>query len=537
VTLSDSLESRDLATVLAKRVAHCPAKPWIIYQEREYSYREMDQRSSQLATGLTRVGITPGETVLIMLPDTVDFILAWCALAKFGGIEVPVNVHNKGNPLTYLINDSLATTIIVDLQFLDRIEGIASSLTQLRNVILYDVSNSERSISNVTSAASFEFIWFDDLFDETPYSGPGPEFHDLMGVLYTSGTTGPSKGVTMSHAHAYEYARGVSEMLELKEDDIYCAPLPLFHIAGQFATIYCTCIAGATAVISPPFSVERFWQDIKAYEVTCTFLLGAMANFLYRQPETPDDHQTPLDRVLMVPLIPEVEDFKQRFNCRVSTTWGGTEMNCPTRSGFDLANNKTCGRVANDRYEVKIVDELDREVADDVPGEALVRPRVPWIMTNGYWNHPQWTARAWRNLWLHTGDMLKRDSAGNLYFVDRTKDAIRRRGENISSMEVEYEINSHPAVFECAVIPVQADETEQEVMAIIVPKPDHSIDPEALIRYLESRMAYYMIPRYINTIDAMPKTPTGKIQKFLLRESGVTDSTWDRVSAGVKLNR
>jgi crotonobetaine/carnitine-CoA ligase len=537
VQLNDPLESRDLATVLARRAAHCPDKPWVIYQGREYTYREMDLRSGQLANGLTGLGLQSGETVLIMLPDTVDFILAWCALAKFGGIEVPVNVHNKGNPLTYLINDSLATTIIIDLQFIDRINAIVSSLSHLKNIILYDANDTGETRVNTDLSSSFEIYWFNNLFDEAVYSGPGPQFHDLMGVLYTSGTTGPSKGVTMSHAHAYEYAYGVIEMLELTEDDVYCAPLPLFHIAGQFATIYCACIAAATAVIPGPFSVERFWKDIREFDVTCTFLLGAMANFLYRQPVTTEDNLTPLDRILMVPLIPEVEDFKARFNCRVSTTWGGTEMNCPTRSGFELANNKTCGRIADDRYEVIIVDELDREVADDVPGEALVRPKVPWIMTNGYWHHPEWTVKAWRNQWLHTGDMLKRDSQGNLYFVDRTKDAIRRRGENISSMEVEFEINSHPAVLESAVIPISSQETEQEVMAVIVTRPDQSLVLEDLIRHLEPRMAYFMIPRYIDVIDEMPKTPTGKVQKFILRDQGITDSTWDRVAAGVKLVR
>ncbi|MGD8838531.1 MAG: AMP-binding protein, partial [Gammaproteobacteria bacterium] len=197
----------------------------------------------------------------------------------------------------------------------------------------------------------------------------------------------------------------------------------------------------------------------------------------------------------------------------------------------------TCGRVAEDRYEVRIVDEYDREVADGVPGEALVRPKVPWIMSNGYWQHPEWTEKAWRNLWHHTGDMLMRDGDGNLYFVDRVKDAIRRRGENISSMEVENEINSHPAVLECAVIPVSAEETEEEVMAVLVARDGDRVDPEELIRYLEPRMAYFMIPRYIEIVDALPKTATGKIQKFELRQAGVSERTWDRVAAGVKLER
>ena len=358
-----------------------------------------------------------------------------------------------------------------------------------------------------------------------------------MAVMYTSGTTGPSKGATLTHAHAYEYAYGVVEMLELRESDIYYAPLPLFHIAGQFAVIYCSCLAGATAVLPGPFSAQGFWDDVRRYNATTTFLLGAMANFLQRQEPRDDDADNPLQRVLMVPLIPETEAFKTRFDCLVSTTWGGTEMNCPMRSGFDLVDSKTCGRVAHDRYEVRIVDEDDQELPTGTPGEALVRTKEPWIMSNGYWNHPEWTAEAWRNQWFHTGDMLKVDRGGNYYFVDRTKDAIRRRGENISSLEVENEINAHPDVLECAVIPVASADTEQEVMAVIVPKPGHEIDPAALIRFLEPRMAYFMVPRYLEFAESLPKTPTGKIQKFPLRERAVTEATWDREAAKIRLQR
>jgi crotonobetaine/carnitine-CoA ligase len=212
-------------------------------------------------------------------------------------------------------------------------------------------------------------------------------------------------------------------------------------------------------------------------------------------------------------------------------------MNCPTQSGFELANIRTCGKLVSDRYEIRIVDEMDIEVPNGTPGEALVRARTPWILTNGYWNHPEWTTKAWRNLWYHTGDMLMRDDEGNYYFVDRTKDAIRRRGENISSMEVENEINSHPAVLECAVIPVEASESEQEVRAIIVLKEGKTLDHEEFIRFIEPRMAYFMVPRYIDLIDALPKTPTGKIQKFVLKEHGINDSTWDREAAGIKLTK
>ncbi len=386
-------------------------------------------------------------------------------------------------------------------------------------------------------ADKFDVSKYEDLPADKVWSGQRPRYLDLMSVMYTSGTTGPSKGGTVTHAHAFEYARGVAEMLEMNEDDIYYAPLPLFHLAGQFAVVYCSCIAGASAVVPGPFSATRYWRDVRHFGATTTFLLGAMANFVYQQEPRDDDADNPLERVILVPLIPEVEDFKQRFDCLVSTTWGGTEMNCPMRSGFDLVDNKSCGRLADDRYEVRIVDEDDKEVPPGVPGEALVRAKEPWIISNGYWNHPDWTVKAWRNQWFHTGDMLMCDEAGNYYFVDRSKDAIRRRGENISSMEVENEINGHEDVLECAVIPVQSSATEQEVMAVIVAKEGRTIDPEQLIRFLEPRMAYFMVPRYVDTIAALPKTPTGKIQKFDLRDAGVTKTTWDREAAGVKLKR
>ena len=166
-----------------------------------------------------------------------------------------------------------------------------------------------------------------------------------------------------------------------------------------------------------------------------------------------------------------------------------------------------------------------------------MRAKEPWIISNGYWNHPDWTVAAWRNQWFHTGDMLMQDEAGNYYFVDRSKEAIRRRGENISSMEIEAEINAHPDVLECAVIPIESAHTEQEVMAVVVAKPGHAVDPEDLIRFLTPRMAYFMVPRYIDVVAELPKTPTGKIQKFPLRETGVTSTTWDREVAGVRLRR
>src|SRR5579872_6886071 len=513
--------------VLARRLADSSDKPWIICEDRAFSYREVDRLASRLANGLASLGVARGDTVLLMLNNSIDFIGLWCALGKLGAIEVPVNCSYKGQLLARVMTDSRARLVIADAEYLPRFAEIAQELANIETIVVHDATPAAAPLEHARMVPFSQIVDSSDILESVALQP-----WDQAAIMYTSGTTGPSKGVMIGHGHAYEYARGVIDMLEIKSTDVYYAPLPLFHIAGQWAVIYAAAIAGATAVLPDTFNASRFWATVRRHRATCSFLLGAMANLLYRQPPASDDGDNSLERVLVVPLIPEVEAFNRRFGCRVSTTWGGTEMNCPTRSGFDLPNNRTCGRVDERLYEVRIVDANDNELPAGIAGEAVVRPKIPWITMAGYWNRPDWTASAWRNLWLHTGDMLMKDVEGNLYFVDRTKDAIRRRGENISSMEVEQEINAHPDVLECAVIPVASAETEQEVMAVIVPKPGRRIAPAALIAFLEPRMAYFMVPRYLEFASELPKTPTGKIQKFGLRERGLTSATWDRVAAG-----
>ena len=532
-------EGRDAQTlhqVLARRAASRGDAPWIAGEERSWTYRDVDSMSNRVANSLAVLGVAKGETVLVMLPDCVEFIAAWCGLAKLGAVQVPVNTHLRGSVLSHVVNDSRARTMIVHARFLDRLAGVGAG--RVESLIVLGGMPGGAPGGWPAALARLERAPFSVLLEapDTPVTD-GPAATDLVAVLYTSGTTGPSKGVMISHIQAYEYARSVVELLELAPGDVYYAPLPLFHIAGQWGVAYATCLVGAQAVLARPFSVGAYWPDVRRHRATATFLLGAMANFLFQQPEAEDDADNPLERALVVPLLPEIEAFKRRFGCLVSTTWGATEFNVPTRSTFNLANDRTCGRVAEDRYEVRIVDALDREVAPGIPGEAVVRPREPWLTMIGYWGRPDWTAAAWRNLWLHTGDMLMRDEEGNLYFVDRTKDAIRRRGENIYSMEVEQEIVAHPDVVECAVIPVASEHTEQEVMAVVVPRPGAALDPAALIGFLTPRMAYFMVPRYVEVVDALPKTQTGKIRKYTLRERGLTPGTWDREAAGIRLRR
>lgn len=525
-----------LAHVIARRVADGGDKPWILAETGTFTYRDIDSLACRVAGALARLGVTRGDTVLLMLNNCIEYIALWCALTKIGAIEVPVNCHYKGRLLWHLLNDSRARVMIADEEYLARLVAVANELTTLTTLVVYGAQPQAHGEALVGSARIVSYTEFLNGSGQFAPTRVAPWDH--AAIMYTSGTTGPSKGVVVTHGHAFEYARGVTDMLEMKSSDVYYAPLPLFHIAAQWAVVYAAAIVGAVAVLPDTFSPSRYWSVCRRYEATCSFLLGAMANLLYRQPPAPDDCHNTLARILMVPLIPEVEDFKKRFGLLVSTTWGGTEMNCPTRSGFRLPNARTCGRIEDDLYEVRIVDENDKELPPGSPGEAVVRPKKPWIVMDGYWNHPEWTVKAWRNLWLHTGDMLMQDTDGNLYFVDRLKDAIRRRGENISSVEVEQEINAHPDVLESAVIPVAAEVTEQEVMAVIVPKPGACCPaPGDLVQFLSDRMPYFMVPRYIEFVQELPKTPTGKVQKYALRERGVSALTWDRVKAGIKLEK
>ena len=533
---TDPREDQTVGKVLAKRVARDGDATFIVADDRTLTYREADLASNRVANAVETIGIAAGQTVLVMMPNVVEFVLVWLGLGKRGAIQVPVNTAYRGNLLVHVVNDSAARTMIVEAQFLERLAEVADRLDHIERLIVFDRSGTASALPGPLSHLGREDFAALLAAPETPRDAL-PSFRDLKAVMYTSGTTGPSKGVMITHTHAYTYAHGGIDLMNLEPGDVYYAPLPLFHIAGQWAMVYAAMIGGAAAVVSEKFSVERFWADARRFNATVTFFLGAMANFLARQPEQPDDKETPINRALVVPMFPTVYDFGKRFGMRIKTTYGSTEVNAPLRLDYDHPDWKTCGYLDDELFEAAILDEHDEEVAPGVVGEFCIRSKVPWILMAGYWRHPEWTEKAWKNLWLHSGDAMSRDANGYFYFADRVKDAIRRRGENISSMEVETEVNSHPAVLESAAFPVPSEHTEDEVMVAVVAKDGAKLDPIDLIRFLEPRMAYFMVPRYVDIVAALPKTPTGKIQKYELRDQGLTSSTWDREAAGIKLKR
>src|SRR5262245_5548820 len=408
-----------LAAVLKARLTRAGAADFMLAEAGACRLADLDRRSDALARGLLGIGLKAGDTLLVMLPNCVEFIELWWAAAKVGVVEVPVNTAYVGALLAHVIDDSGADTIVVSAPFLDRVADLAGRLPALKRIVLL-----EPTPLPATLAPGWQVVTLDELYRGGPAAlPPPPTERDLMAVMYTSGTTGPSKGVMVTHAHAYHYALACVDLLQLGPDDVYIGQLPLFHIAGQWAVVYASLIAGCRVALVPRFDADRFWQQCARQGVTAAFLLGAMANSLYRRPPAPDDSSTPLVKALIVPQLPQMVEFARRFACAVTTTYGSTEANVPVKAHFDLPNARTCGRARDELYDLRIVDEHDDEVPPGVAGELSVRAKRPWVLMAGYWNNPEWTVTAWRNQWLHTGDAMMHDAAGNYYFVDRLKDA------------------------------------------------------------------------------------------------------------------
>ena len=521
------LKERTLAAVARARLASAPDALAVRGPERSLSSAQLVEEAQAVAGGFQNRGIAAAEAVLLMLDNHIDYIIAWWALGLSGRIEVPVNTAYKGSILIHVVNNSAARAIVVDAAYLPVLAEVATSLTALELVIVRGLDAGANALAALPSHMR--------MLDWRELRGPRASMAeiqpwDLMGIMYTSGTTGPSKGVRVTHAHAYGYASPGTLDLSQPRDVALCN-LPLFHIGGQWAIVYNNLIAGGHSVILPRFSASTFWDDVRAYGCTSTMLLGAMANFLWRQAERPDDAAQPLRRVLMSPVIAQLADFQRRFGVTdVSTGYGLTEGSTITCAPAGLAKPGRCGFGRPD-FDLKLVDEHDIEVADGQVGEMVVRSKDPWMVMDGYHDMPQATVSVWRNQWLHTGDAMRRETDGQYVFVDRMKDAVRRRGENVSSFEVEKEINEHPAVLESAVIAVASDATEDEIKACVVLRPAHRLDAETLLAFLDQRLPQFMVPRYVEFIAQMPKTPTEKIRKQALRDLGVTSTTYDRLAS------
>ncbi len=470
------------------------------------------------------IGIGSGDTVVTMLPNSIDAYLVWLGTAWLNAVEVPANNMYLGETLLHILEDSQAETLIISARYVERLTGIAERTTCLRTVVVPDTTDG-------VPALPYRLIRGEEFLSAPPTSGlVGPEYHDVSSLLYTSGTTGPSKGVMVPWAELHQAPQVMPPDL-IESGDPYYSVYPAFHLSGKVA-LYVAAVKRGSLLLRETFSVGEFWNDMRAHNVKAVGLLGPMASFLMAVPEADNDSDNPVEKAVMGPIIPNVDEFMKRFGInRVATGYGMTEIGFPLVSGWNPPNPRTCGqrREGPPYYEVRIVDDVDEPVPVGTPGELVVRSGDPWVLNRGYWRQPERTAESWRNGWWHTGDVFTEDEDGWLFFVDRKKDALRRRGENISSFEVEAGISAHPDVLEVGVVGVPSEHGEDEVKAVIVRREGSKLTEPELIEWLIPRMPRFMIPRYVEFAANLPKTDaTFRTQKFILREQGITSATWDR---------
>jgi crotonobetaine/carnitine-CoA ligase len=506
------------------------------------TFAGLDADTDRLARVLAALGAGPGDRVLALLRNRAELMLAMVATQKLGAIFVPINTELKGAFLEHQLRNAQPVVAFVETALAGAFDGVDPGDAALRAVVFVAGGVPGRIPAALAAGRALAFEALTGLASAAADVLVTPAPHDVACIMYTSGTTGPAKGVLMPHAHCYLFGLGTVRALGLTERDRYYVCMPLFHANALMMQVLGSLIAGAWVHCAERFSPGRWLDDLRASGATVTNGLGVMPEFIFRTPPTPHDRDHAVRLMMAVPVSAEWgEAFERRFGLTIVQGFGMTECNIPcyTAPGDPLVPG-CAGRVLDDYFELRVVDPAtDEPLPPDAVGEIVVRPREPGCFMAGYFRMPERTVEAWRNLWFHTGDAGRLDGQGRLHFVDRIKDCIRRRGENISAFEVEQVLNRHPAVAESAVVGVKVAGAggEEEVKACIVTRPGREVDPVALLDHCVARMPRYAVPRFVELVDALPKTATGKLQKQGLREAGVTDRTWDREASGYTIAR
>jgi crotonobetaine/carnitine-CoA ligase len=536
-----------LPDILRARAEATPDRDYLKYADNPWvSYAEVNARSNRVGNALIDRGVEQGESVSVMLPNCEEFLPVWFGTIKGGGVMSSINTAYKGDFFSWTINLVESKKLFVSDVYLDRLDFIKDELPKLEHVIVMQTGNQEGP-----NPDKWKWETLEEFMASGSESEPGIEYSwtDDARIMFTSGTTGRSKGVIKQNAADYFSARGLLEVVsatagrsveDLAEDTFFSC-LPLFHSNAQVLSGYPALVAGGRVAYTERFSSSRFWQQVVDAEATIFNSIGAVSYFIYNIEPSDLDKAHKVHTVFAAPAPRDIyEDFQERFGVKFIEGYGLTETGMATY--MDPTNPAVPGSMgkANPGYEVTIVEPgTDKPLAPDTPGEIVVDMKIPNIVMRAYYGMPEKTAEDFRNLKLHTGDLGRMDEDGYFYFMDRVKDYIRRRGENVSSMEVEKHASSHPQIKEAACIGVKAGEgasSEDEIMIVAIPEGEPP-DPAEYIHYMADRMPYFMVPTFIRFVDELPKTPTERVQKVKLREEGITPDTFDREKAGIKIKR
>ena len=506
-------------------VATQPDKLFAVFDSGErWSYRDLNEVVRDTAQVLQESGVSRGDRVVTWLENGPLAVRVWLAVNFLGAVHVPMNTAYRGGLLEHALDLAEAEVIVAHGELVERL----SSVQRERLRLVY-------ATSGCATANGLEIRSAGDLMavrktDPTPAEGIRP--WDVQMILYTSGTTGPSKAVMSSYGHAAAFS--VRSSTSLNQDDRALIYTPLYHVTG-ISGIWWALSVGGSIGVAARFRTSTFWRDLLALQATFMVLMGSVARFLLNEPVTAAERETTLRIALITPLNSDAVEFAKRVGIDYYSVFNMTETSSPLVTPLNPEVLYSCGR-PRAGMQVRLVDRNDIEVPASEVGELLVRSDEPWELASGYYRNDAATAASLRNGWFHTGDAMRRDEAGNFFYVDRVKDSIRRRGENISSYEVEVEVQAHSAVQEAAAVAVPSEFSEDDVMVFVVLQPRAVLDPAELIEFLRGRMAHFMVPRYVEVVDELPRTPTLKVQKAVLRERGSAQA-WDREAAGIHIKK
>ncbi len=522
-----STEAHVIGELLKERAAKHPEQPYLGSDQTLLSYGEVDARTDRLAAGLAENGVTPGDRIAVISANRIEMLEVFFACAKSGAVEVPLNVFLKGEFLRYQLDDSQAETLVVDGPGWEAAAPLLEHLPGLKRVIAMD------ELSEVP--ASLDVVPWSALEASTaPTPTPDLSSASLQAILYTSGTTGMPKGCMLPHGWYMNGAKVASEMLEYRTDDVLFTALPLFHAWAQ-GIVMGALVHHLTAWVDPIFSVTRLLERFQETGASVFTGVGAMGMAMLGAQPTERDKGHRLRAALMIPFTPEQQQqFLDRFGAVVlSQLYGQTE--CGAITYAKLSDERNLGSIGKPApyLDVRLFDDDDLEVPTGEIGEIVVRANVPNALYLGYWRKPEATIETWRNLWHHTGDYGRADEKGWITFVDRKKDALRRRGENVSSQELERAIAGHPKIVEAAVHAIPSPMTEDDIKACVVVEPGQDVKPQELFAFFKEVLPYFAIPRYVEIVAELPKNATLRVMKHLLREKGVTPETWDLEALGL----
>lgn len=529
-------EQDTVIDALERAVQAYPDRVLLDFSGDLYTYAEVDRLSTRLAHGLAALGVQPGQTVVTMLDNNVDAVLFWLGVNKLCAVHVPINTALRGEFLRHQVADAGAALIVCEASYVERIAAIAHQLPEARKLLC-------RGPISMTMCGPIPVEPLDahrGSDDTSLVRKPKP--WELSNLIYTSGTTGPSKGCMIPYNFQCNLARLQLRSGPATADDVTISPLPLFHQNALVVGVLSNILVGARVAFVPRFSVSNFWPEVERTGATIASILGGMGGLLANAPDS-EVAKRCFGQIHTVRGNPFTEESKkiwrERFGAKQvgGNGYGLTEA-CviTTLAAGDYASPGSSGKRIPD-FDVRIFDDLDRELPANTPGEIVCRPQRPDVMFLGYWRRPEETQKLMRNMWFHTGDIGKFDDEGFFYFVDRKKDYLRRRGENISSFEMESAFSNHPEIKEVAVHAVPSDKGEDDVKVTAILQPGSGLTAEALFHWSVEAVPYYALPRYIEFRDDLPRNPQGRILKYQLRDEGKTAATWDLEATDIKVTK